>query len=43
MTETEKEHRYKCLLCGQEFTTIPELAKHDARVHLRLDREKGKA
>ncbi len=38
MSEAEKT-QYKCLLCGEEFATIPELAKHDARVHLKLGRK----
>ncbi len=40
MGETGKTRKYKCLICGQEFTSIKELAEHDARVHLRLDRKR---
>ncbi len=38
--ETEKTRQYKCLICGQEFTSITELAKHDAQVHLKLNRKR---
>ncbi len=37
-TQTQKTRKIKCLICGQEFTSITELAKHDAREHLKLNR-----
>ncbi len=37
---TQKTRKIKCLICGQEFTSITELAKHDAQVHLKLKRKR---
>lgn len=38
--ETQEKRRIKCLICGQEFTSITDLAKHDANVHLGLNRKR---
>ncbi len=38
MGETEKTRKFKCYLCGQEFDSLTELAKHDLK--LKHKREK---
>ncbi len=40
--ETEKKRKFKCYLCGKEFDSLSELARHDAREHFRLKRKREK-